>query len=380
MSEARRVEVGFLSAAIAYYAFVSLVPMLLLGLAVGSVVGGPNLANAVVGATSTVLAPAGQELVRDALVGADPGQRGGATVAGLALLLWSGLRLFRGLDDAFRRIYGTRRSRLTAQVRDAFVLFLAITGGVAAAVLLGGVLPAVTVLGSVGTVLLPITLTVVFLPIYYFLPETDVSIREALPGTGVAAVGWWLLTEVFRVYAANAAQYELYGVLGAVLLLLTWFYLAGTIITVGGIVNAVLAGRPETDAESEPTEPHEERRADGPAPDIAELDREVEQLRERLDERTVDRTAIESDLERYVRRQLRRGHARDWGPYLVLLYGTGMTLGAFYFLSGGWAILAMLVVWLSTLGLYALMLVVGAGLAASDLPGRALDWVRTRRS
>jgi len=134
----------------------------------------------------------------------------------------------------------------------------------------------------------------------------------------------------------------------------------------------------------------DEGEGEGPSgPDEAE----VEDLRERLDdirrdlesfeddveERTVHRSEVESELERYVRRRLRRGHARGWGPYLVLLYGTAMTVGAFYLLSGGWAILAMFVIWLSTLGLYALMLIVGAILGVASLPGRAADRFRDRR-
>ena len=55
-----------------------------------------------------------------------------------------------------------------------------------------------------------------------------------------------------------------------------------------------------------------------------------------------------------------------------------MTLGAFYLLSGGWAILAMLVVWLSTLGLYALMLVVGGLVGLASLPARAVAQLRDR--
>ena len=76
---------------------------------------------------------------------------------------------------------------------------------------------------------------------------------------------------------------------------------------------------------------------------------------------------------------MRRGHARGWGPYLVLLYGTAMTLGGFYFLSGVWAVLAMLVIWLSTLGLYALMVIVGIVTTTVGLPGRILDRLRNLR-
>ncbi|MDG5777833.1 ribonuclease BN [Haloarculaceae archaeon H-GB2-1] len=111
--------------------------------------------------------------------------------------------------------------------------------------------------------------------------------------------------------------------------------------------------------------------------EVAELREELSDLQDRIDERTLHRDDVEADLRKYVRRRLRRGHARGWGPYLVLLYGTGMTLGAFYFLSGGWAILAMIVVWLSTLGLFVFMLMVGfllqTGARAAGVAGSLRD-------
>lgn len=114
--------------------------------------------------------------------------------------------------------------------------------------------------------------------------------------------------------------------------------------------------------------------------EVAALRDEVEALEADLEARTVPRAEVEADLRRYVRERLRRGHARGWGPYLVLLYGTAMTLGAFYFLSGGWAILAMVVIWLSTLGLYTLMLIVGAILAVGGAPRRVVSTLRDWRS
>jgi hypothetical protein len=63
----------------------------------------------------------------------------------------------------------------------------------------------------------------------------------------------------------------------------------------------------------------------------------------------------------------------------VLLYGTVMTLGAFYFLSGLVAIAAMIILFLSTLGLYVLFLMVGVGLNLLSLPGKGIDAVRDRR-
>jgi hypothetical protein len=123
------------------------------------------------------------------------------------------------------------------------------------------------------------------------------------------------------------------------------------------------------------------------APDISDLERQVEELRADLDdferdvdERTLPKADVEAELKRYVRRRMRRGKARGWGPYLVLLYGTVMTLGAFFFLDGVWAIVAMLVLFLSTLGLYTLFILVGVGFNALSVPARAADAVRDRRS
>ena len=126
-----------------------------------------------------------------------------------------------------------------------------------------------------------------------------------------------------------------------------------------------------------------EREDDGrPAPDIGELDERVAELRadlDAIDDRTVKKPALEAELKRYVRRRLRRGHARGWGPYLVLLYGTVMVLGAFRWLDGWFAIGAMIVLFLSTLGLYTLFVLVGVGLNVVEVPWKALDAVRDRR-
>jgi membrane protein len=116
--------------------------------------------------------------------------------------------------------------------------------------------------------------------------------------------------------------------------------------------------------------------------DVADLRAELADLEDDVEERIVHRDEIERDLKRYVRKRVRRGKARGWGPYLVLLYGTAMTLGVFYFFqnSAGYATLAMVIIWLSTLGLYALMLLVNGALSLLAVPGKARDLLGTLRS
>lgn len=113
--------------------------------------------------------------------------------------------------------------------------------------------------------------------------------------------------------------------------------------------------------------------------EIAELRSQLKAFEAQVDERTVHRDDIKADLKRYVRKRARRGKVRGWGPYLVLLYGTAMTIGAFHYLTGVWAVLAMVVIWLSTLGLYVFMLVVGLGLNLLGVPGRLRDRIGSFR-
>jgi len=398
LETATQLQLPFLAAAIAYYAFVSVLPLLLVAVAVASFVAGPAVAAATLDRIGAFLTPEATSVVEQALL--DGTGREGTTLFGLVVLAWSALRVFRGLDIAFNRIYGQETATpLFKQVIDAAVTVVAIAAavavtGFAVALVPIDLLPFPDVLG---TVLLPVTLPAMFFPLYYVLPPVRVELREALPGAVVAGVGWALLGLGFGIYAARAGSLQLYGVVGGVLLLLVWFYFAGLLLLLGAGLNALLAGRlgdrqlqqaplrggtqATMDADGSTADDEEPSgRADAVTQaEIDELRRELDEFEAEIDRRTVHREELERDLRQYVRTRMRRGHARGWGPYLVLLYGTVMTLGAFYFLGGGWAVLAMLVIWLSTLGLYALMIIVGVTAAAVGLPGRIVDRLRNLR-
>ncbi|MDZ7849708.1 MAG: YihY/virulence factor BrkB family protein [Halodesulfurarchaeum sp.] len=374
-------QVTFLAAAIAYYAFVSIIPLAFLGLAVGQLLGPGRLAPLLTGADQ-FLTPGVVDIVTQAL--ADSTTQGGATVVGLGFLAWSASKVFRGLDVAFSQVYGVSEvESLPSKLLDAAVVLLGIPAALVAGAVLGVLLPLfdwLPLAGVLSRLALLAVLSVVFFPMYYRLPDVEVSVREAIPGTLVAAVGWAVLATGFSLYTTYVTDFQLYGILGAALLLVTWLYLGGIIIMVGAVVNTVVAGSP-TDVRPDGGERNESGSdRHEPAPDVGDLGREVDRLREDLDEKTVSRSDLEAELQAYVRKRQREGKATGWGPYLVLLYGTIMTLGAFYWLDGGWAILAMIVVWLSTLGLYVQLVLFGIGLQAASVPGRLIDIVRTFRS
>ena len=243
---ARSEGLGFLGAAIAYYAFVSIVPLTLLALAVASVVGGDVLAAGVREAVSGVLTPEAAALIEDS-VASETG-RGSATIIGLLVLTWSGLRLFRGLHAAFGRIYGRAgTTSLGKQLRDAAVTLIgiAVALGVLAVVLVLLARPSV----PSGTVFAPVAIAVVlpvaFFPIYYVLPDVPMAPRAAIPGAVLAGVGWTLLGWGFALYATYAATASVYGAIGTVLLVLTWFYAGAVVVLLGAVLNAVRSGRVE---------------------------------------------------------------------------------------------------------------------------------------
>lgn len=397
----QRERISFLAASLAYYALISLIPLLLLVMVGTSLLGDPITIDSVIHRLQTALGEEVATLVREALTTATG--RGGVTIISLLVLLWSGLKLFRGLDVAFSDVYGVPGPQsIVEQLQNATIALSAMTIAVVITVALGAVMSfldvwavpsgfEVELLGTLGSV---VVLSIAFLPLYYLLPGPSVMVREVVPGTVLAAIGWTALQTGFRIYAGYAGAYEAYGVLGGVLLLVTWFYFGGLILLVGAVVNAVIAGRvdarptPVSTEAQKPTAELEDimtnERIDEGVTD-AELREELERLydeldrfEERIDDRTVHRSEIEQDLKRYTRARIRRGKARGWGPYLVLLYGTAMTLGAFFFLGGGWAILAMIVIWLSTLGLYVLMVLFGATVGAVKLPGRLRDRFESR--
>lgn len=396
-------EVTFMAASISYYSFVSLIPLLVLAVVVAIFVGGDPLKTDILAYAETNL-PAGFELIQSAL-DAETAQ-GGLGFVSLVLTVWGALKIFRGVDVAFSRIYGSEAGGLLDQVRDGLVVLGSIGLGITGLGALTSVMAIVQFpfIDLISPLVLLATLCVAFFPFYYILPDVDAPPQEALPGTIFAAVGWTILGVGFGIYAEVAASDGTGGAaaVGAILLLLTYFYFSGMLLLTGAVVNAVIGGRvvdrqvqqsterrfAQTDMSEERGDETERRDVEpAGAPDINELEDRIEELQADLaaferdvDERTVKKPELETELKRYVRAKMRRGHARGWGPYLVLLYGTVLTLGAFFtFESGLLAIAAMLIIFLSTLGLYVVFIAVGLGLNLLSVPAKAAGKVREKR-
>jgi membrane protein len=241
--ELRAEKVTFVAGSIAYHAFVSLLPLLLLVLAVVTAVGDQTLEEGLIDLTRAVLtAGAGDALVEEL-------QRTSASTSaiGALALLWGTLRIFRGLDTAFSGIYETEGANsFLDQVADGLLVLAAVGTGVLVASAVEGAFDLGAggpVAWTAGRLALIAGLAVVLYPVYYVFPDADVTRLEVLPGTLTAAVGLTLFESLFRLYVEYARTSATSSVVAGLLVFLTFLYVSGLLLLVGAAVNAVLAGR-----------------------------------------------------------------------------------------------------------------------------------------
>ena len=89
-------------------------------------------------------------------------------------------------------------------------------------------------------------LAVSFETLYYWAPDwKERHWRWLTPGTTVGVVGWLIVSLGFRVYIHYFNTYTVaYGSLGAVIILLMWFYISGLMFLLGAEIDTVIDAAP----------------------------------------------------------------------------------------------------------------------------------------
>jgi membrane protein len=176
---------------------------------------------------------------------------------GLAGLLFTGSGLFGGMEEAFTRVYRApyrglivRRVLWLAMMLLFFVLLLlAVAASSASTFLLNRTadalpfdLPGWAYLQTwVGYAVSFGSLLLLFIAIYWIMPNVKLSLWKVLPGALLATVGFGLATLLVPVYLQYfGASYQAYAAFGLLLLLMFWFYILGNIIVLGAELNSFL--------------------------------------------------------------------------------------------------------------------------------------------
>ncbi|MDJ1433874.1 YihY/virulence factor BrkB family protein [Halostagnicola sp. A-GB9-2] len=254
---ARERQISVKSAGLAYHAFNTLVPLVILLLVAVTILESLEVVLEALETATGLEGTIGRDQLDEAA--GDGANRTRAALLALGILLWSAARLFQAVNSAFTAVYGSRQSQssIKAALSASFVTILyafLLTVTVAVGVALVGFLGVSVSLFFEGplamaasTIALTGLLFVLFVPMYYVFPEPDVSIREVLPGTAFAAVTWSILAVGFRIYVLTSESVALFDIAGAILLVLTWVYFGGLCLLLGAVLNAVLAGRVDPD-------------------------------------------------------------------------------------------------------------------------------------
>lgn len=194
---------------------------------------------------------------------------GGKLSFGILTALWVASSGMGAISEALNAMYGVKESRSWWKVRAASIgLTVALAVLIISALLLllyGGEIgegiasyfnQSSHFIALWGAVQIPIVLAFVLLSfalIYFFAPNVYEQKWYWITPGSLIGVGLWLLVSfLFRVYLRHFDSYSVtYGSLGALIVLMLWFYLTGVAILLGGKMNAEIenaaaqAGVPE---------------------------------------------------------------------------------------------------------------------------------------
>lgn len=77
--------------------------------------------------------------------------------------------------------------------------------------------------------------------IYRYGPSVWNSGTPMMPGAGIAAISWAIVSNIFRAYVANFGNYnKAYGAVGAVIILMLWLWMSAAVLLIGDQLNVIV--------------------------------------------------------------------------------------------------------------------------------------------
>lgn len=261
---------GNLAALIAYYAFFSFFPLLLVFVTVlgFALTGNAALQHRVEHTIADQFPGLGAQIMP---AGTTVHGSGVGLAIGLILALWAGLAVANATQNAFNTVWQVPlddRPGLPRRTLRSVGLLAILGGNVLITTAISGLSSGAGSLGfGIGrgaqALLLLASLVinvVLFTVAFRILTVRDVSTRAVLPGAVLSAAGWQLLQWLGGYYIGTKLDSAsgTYGTFAIVIGLLTWFFVLGQLILLATELNVVrarrlwprsLAGPPTTDAD-----------------------------------------------------------------------------------------------------------------------------------
>ncbi len=263
---------------LAYYFFLALFPMLFFVLSIFGAMahGNPQFQQRLLSYLGTVMPGDASGLVSRTIDQIMKSSSGTKLILGLLGALWSASAGMKAVMDMCNITYDVKEGRPYSKSRGIAIL-LTVASSILVVVALGLILygPAVAdaifgnnpvIAWAWKIVQWPVAVFFVLLSfamIYYFAPDVEhPKWHWITPGSAAGVFLWLVVSFAFRVYLHFFNSFSAtYGSLGAVIILLTWFYLTGASIMIGSEVNAEIEhaaaerGSPDAKAEGEKVPP-----------------------------------------------------------------------------------------------------------------------------
>jgi membrane protein len=236
-----------LAAMVAYFALLSFVPLIFLALALFGLTGRVDASDFFVKELKSAFP--GTSLVHIIhLVRTVQNNAAALGIIGGVGLLWSSLSLFSALESALNIVYGLPNRRFLHGKGLAASLMASVLVTLFVSLVIGAIgfdalkrnlgfgdSPVVAYFLSAGASLVGVF--VFLLAIYRWLPNTKVSMADALPGAALTALALEVSFQVLPLFVRFANVNVTLRTLGGPAILLIWLYVMANLIVFGGEVN-----------------------------------------------------------------------------------------------------------------------------------------------
>lgn len=247
-------NVPILSAAQAYYYFLSIFPLIVVCFALIPYFNiNPQDAVTFIG---NVLPSEIASVFEENIVSLVDTQRGGLLTVGIIGALWSSSAGINAFIKSTNEAYHVEETRNFLVVR---LISLGLTLGMIVTLVIAILVPVFgdvilsfvsSIVGFSGTmeIILQIlrwavsllAITGFLLILYRFAPNKRIPFKYIFPGALTASILWLLISLGFSFYVSNFSNYSAtYGSLGGIIVLMIWFFLTGMVLMIGAVVNVL---------------------------------------------------------------------------------------------------------------------------------------------
>lgn len=183
-------------------------------------------------------------------------KRNGLLSFGILATIWSASNGINAIVKAFNHAYDVKESRSFLVARGMSIL---LTFAMIFVIIVALLLPVfgkqigmflfsalglseefLSTWNALRWVVSSLILFTVFVGLYWIAPNKKFKCIRAVPGALFATIGWVLVSLAFSYYVSNFGNYSAtYGSIGAIIVLMIWFYISGIVMIIGGEINAL---------------------------------------------------------------------------------------------------------------------------------------------